>query len=202
MAGTAHRALALRSDSVLGEDEGGSGARTLMTLGAGLNRERPSGTDPPATLTWTSAPLAADLDMVGEIELVLDAASTAPDTAWIAVLQDVAADGTVANVTAGYLRAGLREIDEARSRIGAPSLPCRGFVPVPIGETVRYRVPLVATARRFAAGHCLRLVIASDDQALDAPAIMSFRHASVGTSSLNTILSSSRLLVPVVGEPQ
>jgi predicted acyl esterase len=199
VAGTAHRALALRGDGVLGEDEGGSGARTLMTLGAGLNRERPSGTDPPATLTWTSAPLAADLDIVGEIELVLDAASTAPDTAWIAVLQDVAADGTVSNVTAGYLRAGLREVDEARSRIGAPSLPCRSFVPVPIGETVRYRVPLVATARRFAAGHCLRLVIASDDQAPDAPAIMGFRHASVGTSSLNTILSSSRLLVPVVG---
>jgi hypothetical protein len=110
----------------------------------------------------------------------------------------VAADGTASNVTAGYLRAGLREVDAARSRIGAPSLPCRSFVPVPIGERVRYRVPLVATARRFATGHCLQLVIASDDQDPDAPAIMGFRHASVGSSALNTILSSSRLALPVV----
>ena len=197
--GTAHRALALCGDGMLDEDEGASGSRTLMTLGSGLNRARPSETDPPATLTWTSAPLTGDLDVVGEIELVLDATSTAPDTAWIVVLQDVAADGTASNVTAGYLRAGLREVDAARSRIGAPELPCRSFVAVPIGETVRYRVPLVATARRFAAGHCLRLLITGDDQAPDAPTMMSFRHASVGTSSVNTVLSSSRLLLPVVG---
>jgi hypothetical protein len=30
-------------------------------------------------------------------------------------------------------------------------------------------------------------------------AIMNFRHASVGTSSLNTFRSSSRLLIPVLG---
>jgi hypothetical protein len=40
--------------------------------------------------------------------------------------------------------------------------------------------------------------LTSDDQDPSTPAIMNFRHASVGTSSLNTIRSSSRLLLPVV----
>ena len=40
--------------------------------------------------------------------------------------------------------------------------------------------------------------ITSDDQPADAPAIMGFRHAPVGTSSLNTIHSTSRLILPVI----
>ena len=74
-----------------------------------------------------------DLDVVGDIEVQLDAISTASDTAWIVFLQDVATDGTVTDVTAGYLRAGLREVDESASRPGAPDLPCRTFQAVPIG---------------------------------------------------------------------
>jgi hypothetical protein len=38
----------------------------------------------------------------------------------------------------------------------------------------------------------------TDDQNKDAPAPLEFRHASVGTSSFNTVLSSSRLLLPVL----
>jgi hypothetical protein len=40
-------------------------------------------------------------------------------------------------------------------------------------------------------------VVAGDDQDEKVPAIMGFRHASVGTSSRNTIHSASRLLLPV-----
>ena len=65
-------------------------------------------------------------------------------------------------------------------------------------QTVQYRIPLVPNARRFAAGHSMRLVLTSDDHDPATPAIMSFRHAPVGTSSLNTILSSSRLVLPVI----
>jgi uncharacterized protein len=169
-----------------------------MALGAGLNRPQPSETDPPSSLTWDSAPLKHDLDMVGDIEVQLDAISTAADTAWIAFLQDVDADGTVTDVTAGYLRAGLREVDEAASRPGAPDLPCRTFQAVPIGELVHYRIPLVANARRFKAGHRVRLFVTNDDQDSNMPAMLTFRHASVGTSCLNIVESSSRLLLPVM----
>jgi hypothetical protein len=33
----------------------------------------------------------------------------------------------------------------------------------------------------------------------DKPALLEFRHASIGTSSFNTIFSSSRLLLPMLG---
>jgi uncharacterized protein len=193
-----YQSLALRADSKLGEEEGQSGSRTLMNLGSGMNRPRASETDPPSSLAWDTEPLTHDLDMIGDIELRLDAASTAPDTAWITCLQDVDANGKITDITQGYLRAALREVDEAGSRQGAPVLPCRTFQPVPIGETVCYRIPLVPNARRFKAGHRVRLVLTSDDQDQDKPAMFGFRHASVGTSSLNAIKSSSRLLVPIV----
>jgi predicted acyl esterase len=128
----------------------------------------------------------------------LDAICTAPDTAFIAVLQDVDKNGNAINVTAGYLRASLRDVDEAASKHGAPFLPCRIFEPVPIEEKVSYRIPIVPNARRFRTGHQLRLYLTTDDQNADRPALLEFRHASVGTSSFNTIFSSSRLLLPVL----
>jgi predicted acyl esterase len=138
------------------------------------------------------------LEVVGDIELRLVASATAADTAWIVTLTDVADDGSTEAVTAGWLRASLREVDEAASRPGAPALPCRHPVAVPIGEDVEYRIPLVSNARRFAAGHRIRVTITSDDQDPDTPAIMNFRHASVGTSSIKTVRSSSRLVLPVL----
>lgn len=192
------REFALRADGALGDDEGAAGARQYMTLGAGLGRVKPSPIDPPARLEWTGAPLPEPLDVVGDIEVRLVASATAADTAWLATLQDVAPDGTVTDVTAGWLRASVREVDEPASRPGAPVLPCRAAAAVPIGEDVTYRIPMVPNARRFGPGHRIRLVLTSDDQDPSAPAIMNFRHASVGTSSLNTVRSSSRLLLPVL----
>jgi uncharacterized protein len=195
---TVSHAYVLRADGVLGEDEGEPGSRTYMNLGGGLNRPRPSETDPPSFLHWTTLPLSRDLDLVGPIELQLDAACTAPDTAFIAVLQDVDEEQNAVNITSGYLRAGLRQMDEAASKADAPVLPCRVFDPVPIGVQVTYRIPLVPNARRLRAGHKLRLWIATEDQNKDVPAPLEFRHASIGTSSFNTVFSSSRLLFSVL----
>jgi predicted acyl esterase len=57
------------------------------------------------------------------------------------------------------------------------------------------------TARRFRAGHRLRLILTSDDRDQAFPAMMTFRHASVGTSSLNRIAWSSRLVLPALSSP-
>jgi predicted acyl esterase len=169
-----------------------------MNLGGGLNRPRASESDPLSFLAWDSAPLTEDLDIVGAIELQLDAASTAPDTAFIGILQDEDETGNIVDITAGYLRASLRKVDAAASKPGEPALDSRTFEAAPIGEPVRYRIPLVPNARRLKAGHKIRLYLTTDDQAKDKPAPLMFRHASIGTSSLNTIFSSSRLLLPVV----
>jgi putative CocE/NonD family hydrolase len=196
--GALHQAYALRADGALSEDEGEAGSRMYMNLGGGLNRPRPSETDPPSSLQWTTGSLLHDHDLIGPIELRLDVVCTAPDTAFIAVLQDVDEQGNPTSVTAGYLRASLRGIDDAGSKPGAPVLSCRTFEPVPIGERVHYQIPLVANARRFRAGHRIRLHLTTDDQNKDMPAPLEFRHSSVGTSSFNTVLSSSRLLLPML----
>jgi hypothetical protein len=46
----------------------------------------------------------------------------------------------------------------------------------------------------------VRLFLTSDDQDSNVPAMLTFRHASVGTSCLNIINSSSRLMLPVMPE--
>jgi len=194
-----HHEFALCANGTLSPDEGRPGDRQFMVLGTGLGRAKPSAIDPPSLLTWTSTPLTEDTDVVGDIELRLVASATAIDTAWMATLRDVAPDGDTTDVTAGWLRASMREVDEAASRPGAPALPCRNAQAVPIGEDVVYRIPLVPNARRFKKGHRIQLVLTSDDQDPSVPVIMSFRHAGVGTSSLNTVRSSSRLLIPVLG---
>lgn len=138
-----HQSYALRADSTLGEYADDSGSGTYMNLGGGLNRPRASETDPPSFLEWTTTPLAHDIDVIGPIELRLDAACTAPDTAFIAFLQDVSDDGKATNITAGYLRAGLREVDEEQSKRTMPVLLCNTFEAVPIGQKVTYHIPLV-----------------------------------------------------------
>lgn len=193
-----NRLFALRGDGSLNEDEGEPGHREYLSLGTGLNRAKASPTDPPSSLMWTSAPLPADLDVVGAIELRLEASATAADTAWIATLQDLAPDNEVTDVTAGWVRASLRTVDDAASHDGTPVLPCDEAVAVAVGEKLTYRIPLVPNARRFHAGHRVRLVLCSDDQDPSTPAMMNFRHASVGTSTVNTVFSGSRLLLPAL----
>jgi len=189
------RALNLRADGELADEEGEPGERSLMVLDAGMRRSGSSDADPPSQLDWTSAALEEALDLVGDIELELHASTTALDTAWIVTLQDVAPDDTVVDVTAGWLRASLRRLDPAASSL---ELPCREAEIVVPGAITTYRIPLVTNARRFAAGHRVRLVLTSDDQDKDTPAIMEFRHAPVSTSR-NSIHSSSRLMLPVAG---
>ncbi len=152
----------------------------------------------PQSLTWTGDPQPEDLDVAGPIELRLDATITADDTGWIVLIRDVAPDGAVTDVTQGWLRAALRTVDEAASAPGRPVLPLRTPVPVPAGEPVTYRIPLVPNARRFARGHRIRVTVTSDDSRREAHAMMLFSHTPIGTRSINTVHASSRLLLPVL----
>ena len=191
------RELTLSADGSLVEGGATTGSREYLILGSGLNRAQASATDPPPFLAWTTDPLENVWDIVGNMELILDATSTAIDTAWIVTLQDVDPDGSVVDITAGFLRAALRAVDEEESPVGAPVLPCRQWEAVPLGEVVSYRIPLVPNARRVERDHRLRVVLTSDDQRKDAPAMMGFRHGTIGTNTINTVQASSRLLLPV-----
>jgi uncharacterized protein len=193
-----YQEFGLGADGTL-TDQPQTGSREYLCLGTGLSRPpRAHKSDPPPVLYWQTAPLTDDLDVAGDIELQLSATSTASDTAWIVMLRDIAPDGTITNITGGWLRASLREIDTDASRAGAPVLPCRNPLPVPINQRVDYRIPLVPNARRFAVGHRIQLMITSDDQSHDIPVFLGYRHPPVGTTTRNTIHATSRLLLPVL----
>jgi predicted acyl esterase len=101
-------------------------------------------------LSYTTAPLADDLDVAGPLELVLYAASSAVDTDFSARLSDVFPDGRAIQLQSVTLRARYRNRD------GTPEL-------LEPGRIYRLEIDLWATANRFKAGHRLRLDISSAD---------------------------------------
>lgn len=99
-------------------------------------------------VTYCTAPLEADVEIVGHAAVTLFAASTAPDTDFFAHLCDVAPDGSAMEITHGMVR--------ARHRNGLDQND-----PITPGEVVEYTITLRSTACRFRAGHRIRLDIAS-----------------------------------------
>ena len=95
------------------------------------------------TLTYTSAPLAADLEVIGPVEVELYARSSLEHTDFFARLCDVAPGGRSINVCDGLAR--LRP----------------GSVAPDAGGVMRVRIALWPTAYRFRAGRRLRVQIAS-----------------------------------------
>jgi putative CocE/NonD family hydrolase len=178
----------LRGDGTLGAaDDDGERSYLHLTEDVG----RPHNANPPTLpdrLEWVTEPFTDTFEFAGTVTLTLDAATSASDTAWIAVLYDVAADGTRATITAGWMRASHRTGDRHL-----------GFVPP--NERATYDIPVVPNARHLAVGHALALVITSSDAAKDAPTILGFRHAPTGDASKNTIFSGSRLTLPAITVP-
>jgi hypothetical protein len=189
----------LCADGRLDRSEGAPGSRAYMYLPSDL--ERPIHAGPPelpAELVWESAALESPIDIAGNLELALDASITASDTSWIAILYDVPPAGSPRPITGGWLRAALRRVSDHESAAGAPVLDCTEPEIVPAGEVVGYRIPLVPNARRLPSGHRLRLVLTSSDRREGGPTILGFTHTPAGAASINTVYSSSRLLLPLL----
>jgi putative CocE/NonD family hydrolase len=101
-------------------------------------------------LVYTTPPLAAGVEVTGEIVLVLHVSSSARDTDFTAKFVDVHPDGTAYNLQTSVLRARYRD----------------GFTePVLMeeGGVYRLQIDLDATSNFFAAGHRIRLQVSSSD---------------------------------------
>ncbi|MGH8236276.1 MAG: CocE/NonD family hydrolase, partial [Steroidobacteraceae bacterium] len=101
-------------------------------------------------LTYTSAPLDRDLDVVGPLRLILYASSSAPDTDFCARLSDVAPDDRAIQLQSGTLRARFRKLT-AEPELLRPD------------RIYAFEIDMWATANRFKRGHRLRLDISSAD---------------------------------------
>jgi uncharacterized protein len=145
-------------------------------------------------LTYTSPLLQEDLHVVGPVKAVLYAASSAPDTDWVARLCDVWPDGRSIALCYGILRARYRDSFERP----APMQP---------GQVYRFEVDLRATAQTFLAGHRLRVHVTSSDFPQYDRNLNTggpFGEEASGQIATNTIfhdaLRPSHLLLPVMTE--
>jgi uncharacterized protein len=101
-------------------------------------------------LVYQTEPLVERTEVTGLPEVELFAASSAPDTDWVARLIDVAPDGLARDVCMGLARARFR------NGVNKPRL-------IKPGETLKYSIRLGPTANAFLPGHRIRLDITSSD---------------------------------------
>ena len=136
--------------------------------------------DEALSLTYTSAPLDAPLDVMGFPEAVLHLRCTAPVAHVVVRLTDVAPDGASSQVAIGILNLTHRAGHEHPEAL------------VP-GELYTVRVPLKATGYRFLPGQRIRLSVASAAWPIIWPSPYTadnFLHTGPQTPS--------RLILPVV----
>jgi uncharacterized protein len=110
----------------------------------------------PDVLCYTSDALGSDYTALGPAHLTLYAASSAPDTDFVARLVDVHPDGRAIGVADGVVRASARESYPAPGEI-TPTKPSD----IEPGRPYEYCVDLWATGITFRAGHRLRVEVTS-----------------------------------------
>lgn len=101
-------------------------------------------------LTYTSEPMESDVIVVGSVQVVLHAATSARDTDFTVKLVDVHPDGYARHLTDGILRARYRE------SMSHPTL-------LEPGRVYELRVDLATTANTFRAGHRIRIEVSSSN---------------------------------------
>ncbi|MFC1604878.1 CocE/NonD family hydrolase [Planctomycetota bacterium] len=101
-------------------------------------------------LVYETEPLGERVEVTGNPEVVLFAATSASDTDWFLRLIDVAPDGLAVNVSSGVVRARYRH------GFDRPEL-------IQPGEVVKYTIRMNHTSNAFLPGHRIRLDITSSD---------------------------------------
>lgn len=99
-------------------------------------------------LVYVTPPLDADVEVVGPISVELYAASSAPDTDFMAMLLDVHPNGFVQRLCDGMVRARYRDGFASAS-------------PIVPGEIYRYTIDCWNTAQLFRQGHRIAVQITS-----------------------------------------
>ncbi len=122
---------------------------------AGAKDQRPN-EERPDVLVYTSEVLEEDYMVIGPVYATLFAASSAPDTDFVARLVDVYPDGRAIGVTDGIIRASARESYPAPGII-RPAQPTL----INPGEVYEYTIDMWATGITFKAGHRIRVEVTS-----------------------------------------
>ena len=122
-------------------------------------------------LTYTSTPLADDLELTGSPITTLYVASTHEDGAFYVYLEDVGPDGRVSYLTEGLLRAIHRRTADPAT---APYVPLGVYhtfkkadaLPLIPGEVAEIAITLLPISTVFMKGHSIRIAVAGHDDSL------------------------------------
>jgi putative CocE/NonD family hydrolase len=145
-------------------------------------------------LTFTTPPLDHDTEISGPLVVQLWAASSAPDTDFVARLTDVYPDGRSICLADGIVRARFRDAAN-----GAPPSP------IEPGRPYEYTIDLWAISNLFRAGHCIRLQITSSsfprwdrNQNTVEPIGVSTAMAVATQTIFHDAVHPSRVVLPIV----
>jgi len=180
----------------------------------GIAAMGPHGPDPiRRVLTFTTAPLAEALEVIGQVVLELHVASTNTDTDFFVRIADQSpqtpadrAEGrqpASVMVSKGWLRASHREKDAAKSTPHRPVYTHANPQPIEPGRIYKYEIELMPCAYLFKAGHRIRLEIVNGDTALtETPFFVhQYNWYKVGTDTIHhDAAHPSRLLLPVAAK--
>jgi len=116
-------------------------------------------------LTYTSAPLEADLEVTGHPELHLFVSSTAADGDFFVYIEDIDANGYAQYKSEGQLRASLRKLGQRPWLPELPYHPCNqaDVQPLVPGEMVELVIGLFPISHVFEQGHSVRISLAGAD---------------------------------------
>jgi putative CocE/NonD family hydrolase len=101
-------------------------------------------------LVFSTSPLRHDVEVTGEIRVVLHVATSTPDTDFTAKLVDVFPDGQARNLCDGILRLRYRK-SLRKPELANP------------GEIYAISIPAGVTSNVFKAGHRIRLEVSSSN---------------------------------------
>lgn len=147
---------------------------------------------------YRGEPLERALEVTGPIQLTLTMASTAEDTDWIAILKDEAPDGSVKELTRGWLRGSHRAVDPTRGRQSQPWHPHDRVEPLTPNRPEELQIEVIPTCNVFAPGHRVRLELANCDSIVENN---SWYRRTLLVPARNTVLQGrgkSRITLPVI----
>jgi len=172
----------------------------------------PQGPDPAAAvLTFTSAPLAADMEIAGHGKAILYASSTRNDMDFHVKLSEQfpqapeertkGGQPRYAIVTKGWLRAShAMDRDPSRSTEDIPHYTHASPKPLTPGKVYALEIPLMAIAWRFQKGSRIRVEIACGDSPItDGLFFHVYRPDKIGSDTIHhDAAHPSHLVLPVL----
>ena len=156
------------------------------------------------SVKYRTPALRENTEITGPCALYLHASIDTDDTNWLVRICDIDPHNNRSVVTTGWLKASLREIDNAASQPWAPHHPYMRSIPVPPGRIVEYPIKVYPFSNVFKKGHSIELEVRSVESESDVDPGMPPEggHLNSGRATTHKIFRDkahpSYLLLPVI----